>query len=109
MRTRQEIDQEYTNTAAVYGDLQFKLTKVGETREQIAEELKRLFIKLSELIQEPATPLVETPVVEKGELPVMDAHTPLKHYDEIPEVAVAPIIESYPIPVEISDEETKLK
>lgn len=47
MRTRKEIDQEYTSVAAHYGDMLFKLS-------HLQEQTKGLFVKMKELSEEPA-------------------------------------------------------
>lgn len=57
MRTRIEIDQDYTEVAKHYGDRLFKLSV-------LQAEVKALFEKMSELSKEPAHPVIETPIVE---------------------------------------------
>lgn len=56
MRTRQEIDAEYTEAAKNYGDKQFRLT-------YLQREVNDLFTKMTQLAQEPAAPPAP-PVVE---------------------------------------------
>ena len=49
MRTRLQIDVDYTETAKLYGDKQFRLL-------HLQEELKKLFQKMNDLSLEQASP-----------------------------------------------------
>jgi peptide deformylase len=65
MRPRHEIEQEYTNIAAQYGDKLFKVTV-------LQKEIEQLFIKLATLNQEAASANNAAPQVDVSvDIPVM--------------------------------------
>jgi len=79
MRTQKEIDQEYTNLAANYGDKMFKI-------EVLSADAKKIFSRLCELNKEAASALnapasMEMDMAPVADIPVLDGGPPADEHE----------------------------
>lgn len=71
LRTRAEIDQEYTSTCLRYADLKAKTRVAYASLKQADADIADLYEKLNELLNEHAAPVSNPPTNASNEEPVI--------------------------------------